>query len=509
MLFSSIEFVFGFLPITVLVVMVAAFAGGRRAALLVLVAASFIFYAWWNPPFFILLFTSIVGNYGAGYLLMRRPSKVLLSIVVVFNIFLIAYFKYAQFLLDIAGDISGTTLNAGNIALPLAISFFTFQQIAFQVDAYRGQIKDGNFLNYCLFVSFFPQLIAGPIIRHGEVMPQYLKNTAFRPVLSNVWIGLIIFVIGLYKKIVIADGISVYADAVFGAAVVEPTLLDAWAGTLAYTFQIYFDFSGYSDMAIGLARIFGIKMPLNFHSPYKATNIIDFWRRWHMTLSRFLRDYLYIPLGGNKLGKGRRYINIMATMVLGGLWHGAAWTFIFWGALHGAYLGINHGWRWTKRRFGFDTGPSTAAGRALSGLVTFLAVIVGWVFFRAETFTDAVAVLQGMAGLNGVLWPSAISDTPLLVGSAAYVWIAVILAIVWLAPNTQEWLADHDPVLDDDRHLLRDSIRKGTFETSLFGTVWRRRLLWLVPFGAVSGVLTAMIIVYRGADTADFIYFIF
>lgn len=506
MLFSSSDFVFGFLPITILAVILAAFMGGRRAALLTLVTASFVFYAWWNPPYFILLFVSILGNYAAGLALMRRPTKALLSFVVAFNLCLVAYYKYAQFLLDIAGDVAGTTWGAGDIALPLAISFFTFQQISFQVDAYRGQIKDRNFFNYCLFVSFFPQLIAGPIIRHGEVMPQYLKDTAFRPVLSNIRIGLMIFVIGLYKKVVIADGISVYANAVFGAAVVEPTLLDAWAGTLAYTFQIYFDFSGYSDMAIGLARIFGIKLPLNFHSPYKATNIIDFWRTWHMTLSRFLRDYLYFPLGGNRLGKSRRYINIMATMVLGGLWHGAAWTFIFWGALHGAYLGINHGWRWMKHRFGFDQGPSTAWGRGLARGVTFLAVIVAWVFFRADSFTDAMSVLGGMIGLNGIILPAA---GTLSVEPAAYIWLGVILAIVWFAPNTQEWLSDHDPVLDDDRHLLAASIQKAASGTSPFAIAWRRRLLWLVPFSTISGVLAAMIIAYRGADIADFIYFVF
>lgn len=264
-------------------------------------------------------------------------------------------------------------------------------------------------------------------------------------------------------------------------------------------------------MAIGLARIFGIKLPLNFHSPYKATNIIDFWRCWHMTLSRFLRDYLYFPLGGNRKGKGRRYINLMATMVLGGLWHGAAWTFIFWGALHGAYLGINQGWRWIKRRFGFNQGPSTAWGRALARGVTFLAVVVAWVFFRAENFTDALSVLGGMIGLNGLVLPAAAgaATEKLLVEPAAYVWLGVILMIVWFAPNTQEWLADHDPVLDDDRHLLRASMQKAGSRTSLFALLWRRRLLWLVPFSTVSGILAAMIIAYRGDEIADFIYFVF
>ena len=517
MLFSSSEFLFGFLPATVLAVMLSGLLVGRGAALFVLLVASFIFYAWWAPPYLVLLLVSITVNYCIGVLLMGRPSKALLALAVVFNIGLIAYFKYAQFLLDIAGEASGVAWSAGGIVLPLAISFFTFQQIAFQVDAYQGKVSDRNFLNYCLFVAFFPQLIAGPIVHHREVVPQYLRDTVFRPSFSNLWVGLIIFVIGLYKKVVIADGISVYADLVFGAAVVEPTLFDAWAGTLAYSFQIYFDFSGYSDMAIGMARVFGIKLPLNFHSPYKATNIIEFWQHWHMTLSRFLRDYLYIPLGGNRRGIGRRYVNLMATMLLGGLWHGAAWTFIFWGGLHGAYLVINHGWRSLRRGLGFDPGHSTAWGRGVSRGVTFLAVVVAWVFFRSENFDDALSVLGGMAGLNGIVFPTALNDMlgspgiaeihgkTLMVEPIAYAWLGAILLVVWLAPNTQELMANYDPVLEDAEHPLPRSV----IESRDGGLPWRRRLVWLVPFSATSGVVAAMIVAYRGAETADFIYFVF
>ena len=293
MLFSSQEFIFVFLPVVVLATWATGRAAGRSAALVVLLAASLVFYGWWNPPFLVLLAASIAGNYVAGLYLMGRPSKGFLAATVVFNLGLIAYFKYAGFLTSIANDALGTGWSAGDIALPLAISFFTFQQIAYQVDVYQGKVTDRNFLHYCLFVSFFPQLIAGPIVHHREVVPQYLKETVFHPRLANLWVGLAIFVIGLYKKVVFADGIAVYADTVFDAAAVGPGFFDAWAGTLAYTFQIYFDFSAYSDMAIGLARIFGIKLPMNFHSPYKATSIIEFWQHWHMTLSRFLCDYLY------------------------------------------------------------------------------------------------------------------------------------------------------------------------------------------------------------------------
>ena len=506
MLFSSQTFIFAFLPLTALCVMAAGRLAGRKGALLAALAASLVFYGWWNPPYLILLLISIGGNYGAGLILMQRPSRLALALIVAFNLGLIAYFKYAGFLAGIANDIIGSGISAGDIALPLAISFFTFQQIAFQVDVYQGKVKDRNFVNYCLFVSFFPQLIAGPIVHHREVVPQYRGDHAFRPAFSDVWVGVVIFVIGLYKKVVFADGIAVYADSIFGAAGGGLGLVDAWAGTLAYTFQIYFDFSGYSDMAIGLARMFGIKLPLNFHSPYKATSIIDFWQRWHMTLSRFLRDYLYFPLGGNRKGPGRRYVNVMVTMLLGGLWHGAAWTFVFWGGLHGAFIVVNHGWRAVKRRFDLDQAPPTAWRRTASRLLTFLAVVVAWTFFRAESFSDAIAVLSGMAGLNGLA-----IDGRTLVEPAVFGWLAVLLGIVWLAPNTQELLADQDPVLEDAGHPLPDSVVRARerARAHLDGPLLTRRYLWLLPATAVSGFVAGLIVLYRGAETADFIYFVF
>lgn len=507
MLFSSQAFVFVFLPLTVVAVFLAGRFGNRTVTLLIVLAASLTFYGWWNPPYLILLGVSIAGNYGASQWLIRRPSKALLAGVVAFNFGLIGYFKYAGFLTEIANDALGIGWNVGDIALPLAISFFTFQQIAYQVDIFQGKVTDKSFLDYCLFVSFFPQLIAGPIIHHREVVPQFRRENAFRLEFSNVWVGLVIFVIGLYKKVIFADGIAVYANTVFAAAGSEPSLIDAWAGTLAYTFQIYFDFSGYSDMAIGLSRIFGIKLPLNFHSPYKAASIIEFWQCWHMTLSRFLRDYLYIPLGGSRRGSGRRYVNVMITMLLGGLWHGAAWTFIFWGGLHGAFLVVNHGWRAVKRRFGWDQGPPAAWRVAAARLLTFLAVAVGWVFFRADNFDDALAVLAAMAGANGVGLADA-GKTP-LVEPMAFVWLAVMLAVVWLAPNTQELLADKDPVLEDALHPLPRSVGEARHRIRAGSPLWARRDLWLMPFTAVSGGVVSMIVLYRGANTADFIYFVF
>ena len=285
----------------------------------------------------------------------------------------------------------GSDIGLLNLALPLAISFFTLQQIAFLVDTYEGLAKEKNFLDYTVFVTFFPQLIAGPIVHHKEMMPQFssIKNKVIN--YKNITLGLLIFSIGLFKKVVIADTFAVWATNGFDVATTL-NLLEAWVTSLAYTFQLYFDFSGYTDMAIGAALLFNIKLPQNFNSPYKATNIQDFWRGWHMTLSRFLRNYVYIPLGGNKKGEFRTYNNLMVTFVIGGLWHGAGWTFIFWGFLHGLALIVQR--FWSKLGFKLWTW--------LAWLITFNFVNIAWVFFRAKEWDDAVKVLSGMIGLSGI-----------------------------------------------------------------------------------------------------------
>ena len=339
--------------------------------------------------------------------------------------------------------------------LPLGISFFTFTQIAYLVDIYRAEPAGASYPKYLLFVTFFPHLIAGPILHHRETMSQFGRRLT--PTAENFAVGLTIFAIGLFKKVILADGIAPYVAPVFDAAAQGKslTLLEAWSGALAYTLQLYFDFSGYSDMAIGLARLFGVTFPLNFASPYKATSIIDFWRRWHMTLSRFLRDYLYIPLGGNRRGPARRYANLMITMLLGGLWHGAGWTFVIWGGLHGLYLVINHLWRAAGLRIG---------SRALAGAVTFIAVVIAWVFFRASSVEAASHILAGMAGLNGVVlpveWQSKLAGIPGIAslrfaelgaafqGRETLQAIAALLAIAWLAPNTQELMRHFSPALE-------------------------------------------------------------
>ena len=353
MLFNSYEFIFLFLPVTFLVFMRLG-ARHRRWAAGWLAVASLGFYAWWNPAFLPLLLASIACNYLVG-LRLARPviaawsRKTVLALSITANLGLLAYFKYANFLLDNLNLVIGTDYRL-DLVLPLGISFFTFTQIAFLVDAYQGKAKEYHPVDYCLFVTFFPHLIAGPVLHHQEMMPQFARAETYRPNPENIAVGIAIFSIGLVKKVLIADAMAAHATPVFEAAEQGATLsfFTAWEGALAYTFQLYFDFSGYSDMAIGLARLFGITLPANFDSPYRAVNIIDFWRRWHMTLSRFLRDYLYIRLGGNRKGPVRRYMNLFVTMLLGGLWHGAGWTYVVWGGLHGCYLIANH----FCRRFG-------------------------------------------------------------------------------------------------------------------------------------------------------------
>ena len=407
MLFNSYFFILVFLPVTLLVFFTLGRRGGRRAAIGWLVAASLFFYGWWNPAYLGLIVASILFNYTIGTVLgdqRRRHAsrKGALIIGIAANLTILAYYKYANFFLDSVNIALGTGYSLSEIILPLGISFFTFTQIAFLVDAYRGEAREYNFLHYALFVTYFPHLIAGPVLHHKEMMPQFDNASIFRFNTLNFSAGLTYFILGLFKKVILADGISSFGSPVFAAAAEGHPLssLDAWGGALSYTFQLYFDFSGYSDMAIGLALMIGVRLPLNFNSPYKSVNIIEFWRRWHMTLSRFLRDYLYISLGGNKKGETRRYANIMLTMLLGGLWHGAGWTFVIWGGLHGFYLMVNHAWQILCRRLGHDLQSSTWWSRGLSTLLTFIAVVIGWVYFRSDSLETAHHMLRSMSSLQ-------------------------------------------------------------------------------------------------------------
>ena len=473
MLFNSYAFIFLFLPFTLFGFFLLGRVSHKFAAGW-LAAASLFFYAWWNPIYLALLTASVLFNYTLGLAIVRadaagrvRHKKRLLVFAIAANLGVLAYYKYANFFLDNLNTALGTAANLGEIILPLGISFFTFTQIAFLADAYQGKAREYSLTHYALFVTYFPHLIAGPILHHGEMMPQFARPEIYRLNYDDIAAGLTIFVVGLFKKVIMADGVGGYVAPVFDApqAGITLTFLEAWCGALAYTFQLYFDFSGYSDMAVGLSLIFGVRMPINFHSPYKAVNIIDFWRRWHMTLSRFLRDYLYFPLGGNRKGPARRYVNLMATMLLGGLWHGAGWTFVIWGGLHGVYLIINHAWRALRSRLGHELGVSTAWGRALGCFVTFLVVVAGWVVFRADSVTTALAILKGMAGLNGFVVPDTwlvkwgvlgqwlaqhgviFGPTPALTNGGVVNWIWILLLMVWLAPNTQQIMARFNPAL--------------------------------------------------------------
>lgn len=475
MLFNSHAFLFVFLPLT----LVGFYFLSRFSAvwgLAGLLAASLFFYAWWDVRFLALLGGSILVNYGLGRCLSAglaaRTAGRLLLLGIVFNLALLAVFKYANFFVGTVNDLLGTRWTLAHIILPLGISFFTFEQLTFLVDAKRGETRESSLLHYAFFVAFFPRLVAGPILRYREIGPQLPRTGRRRLDPTDLAVGLTMLFIGLAKKSFLADGIAAYASPAFTAAAAgQPVdFLFAWSGALAYTLQLYFDFSGYSDMAIGLARCFGIHFPMNFFSPYKAVNIVDFWRRWHMTLSRFLRDYLYVPLGGNRRGKLRRYVNLMITMLLGGLWHGASWTFVLWGGLHGGYLIVNHAWLALGNRLPMLRRlMATRSGKVVAVALTFLAVVVGWVFFRAPNEMAAVTLLRGMAGRNGIALPEGLafvfgSAGPWLTalgisfieesGTAfvsVWLWIAALLALALFFPSTQELLADWQPALDFER----------------------------------------------------------
>lgn len=400
MLFNSYVFIFAFLPITFFIYFYLNSKKLTEASKAFLVFSSLFFYSWWNIAYLPIILASMLFNYVVGVSLSKEKEhtkiskKALLTFGVIANVALLGYFKYADFFIENVNLVAGTHVPLLHLALPLAISFFTFQQIAYLVDSYRGETKEYDFLNYANFVTFFPQLIAGPIVHHAEMMPQFAKTRNKVKNYRNIAIGLFIFSIGLFKKVVIADSFSVWATQGFDVAE-KLNLIEAWVTSLSYTFQLYFDFSGYTDMAIGAALLFNIKLPINFNSPYKATSIQDFWRRWHITLSRFLRDYVYIPLGGNRKGSFRTYNNLMATFIIGGIWHGAGWTFVFWGFLHGIALVIQRAWN----QLGFKMNT------VLAWFITFNFINIAWVFFRAKEWGDALKVLNGMFSLDNIMLP--------------------------------------------------------------------------------------------------------
>jgi alginate O-acetyltransferase complex protein AlgI len=515
MLFNSYEFLCFFFPLTCAGFFALCGRGWTRAAAGWLGLMSIVFYGYWSPRYVLLLLGSIAVNFFLGQLLLkcragesRLQAKHVLTVAVAANLATLAYFKYANFFVDSLRQSSGLDVQLAPIVLPIGISFFTFTQIAFLVDTYQGKVREARFIPYLLFVSYFPHLVAGPVLHHAEMMPQFGKAETYRFRIDNVVSGMTLLGIGLFKKVILADGIQPFVAPAFDAAPTQIlTGFEAWGAVLAYSLQLYFDFSGYSDMAIGLSRVFNVELPLNFASPYKASNISEFWRRWHMTLSRFLRDYLYFPLGGNRHGRARRYLNLLITMLLGGLWHGAAWTFVIWGGLHGVYLAINHAWQAASGRIAgssrwLDSRFATAAGV----LVTFVAVTVAWTFFRASSLDAALRMLAAMSGANGWVlpaeWKGAL-DTALgaaagglrfddliaFAGLRQVMWIAALLALAWLCPNSQEIMA----ALGRMRPL--DVRVRATLGWSAFGAL------------AASVMLLAIVSASRGIS--EFIYFNF
>ena len=396
MLFNSSIFIFIFLPTTFFIYFYLNKKKLTVASRVELVFASLFFYSWWNIAYLPIILASMIVNYhiattiNSGYK-RNLSKKTILIFGITSNLLLLGYFKYYDFFIENINLVTDSSIPLLHLALPLAISFFTFQQIAYLIDTYRGETKEYGILHYALFVTFFPQLIAGPIVHHSEMMPQFENKYNLVKNYKNILMGLFIFSIGLFKKVVLADSFAVWATAGFDTST-SLNLWEAWATSLSYTFQLYFDFSGYADMAIGIALMFNIKLPINFNSPYKALDIQDFWRRWHITLSRFLRDYIYIPLGGNRKGSFHTYSNLIATFILGGIWHGAGWTFVFWGLLHGLALIIYRLWR----NFGYNIP------KVISWLITFNFINITWVFFRANEWNDAIKIISAMFQLENI-----------------------------------------------------------------------------------------------------------
>lgn len=453
MLFNSTDFILYFLPLVLLVYLLLCRWASLRVLMSWLVIASLFFYAYWNPVYLLLILASILFNYYWAALMRRYGGYAsLLGIGVAINLGALGYFKYAGFLVATGVELFGTDWQIPAIALPLAISFFTFQQIGFLVDTHRGKVGRTGFLDYCLFVTFFPQLIAGPIVHHADVMPQFAGAFVKRAWLNNFAVGGSLFIIGLAKKVGIADQLAVYADAFFSRAAAggDISCMDTWLGSAAYTLQIYFDFSGYSDMAIGLARMFGIVLPINFDSPLKALSIAEYWNRWHMTLSRFLREYVYFSLGGAR--RGNRSLNLFITMFLGGIWHGAAMTYVVWGAMHGMFLVVNHWWRSFRiGRLGQTEVLQSRPGRLLAFILTFACLLVGFVMFRADSLHTALYIYKHMFNPQSIAysdslladfhswswWPELArhSDWAKFLDQFKLVIVALLIAL--FAPNSQ------------------------------------------------------------------------
>lgn len=507
MLFNSYIFIFVFLPLIIIIYTWVHRLQNRSWTIALLVIASLFYYAWWKPEFTLLLLFSVSINYIFGKILTdgklnSNKSKIILTFGIIFNLALLFYFKYTIFFIKNINNWFNGDLTIPQIILPIGISFITFQKIAFLVDAQSGKVHNFSFKNYALFVTFFPQLIAGPIVHHSEMMSQFDKKPTKNQIWDDLAIGISIFIIGLFKKVVLADSLAIYADAGYGTLKTGFPLdfASSWITVISYSLQIYFDFSGYSDMAIGLARIFGIHLPVNFHSPYKSQNIIEFWRRWHMTLSRFLRDYIYIPLGGNRVGGFRQFINLLIVMLIGGIWHGANWTFVLWGLIHGAMLAINHVWNQTT--FSKYKIIKNKLIDIFSILFTFMLVSLAWIPFRSESITDALKMFNYLflpgsfdiikiSLLNFIdaqtifihdlkdisqwwkpteFWPYPLPADFISTQKPLAITLIFILIVTFIFPNTNQYFAKFNPVtgIHDDQLKHFFNLNKLNIKTTFF-----------------------------------------
>jgi alginate O-acetyltransferase complex protein AlgI len=528
MLFNSYPFIFGFLPVALIGYQIAAHFQ-RRAVILWLVVASMAFYAYWRPGFLVLLVCSVLCNYVLACLISRRipnrmPTRLLLWIGIAGNLAVLCYCKYFFPLLNWMARSAHGGAHWNDVALPLGISFFTFTQIAYLVDLQEGSAKQQDLASYSLFVTFFPHLIAGPILHHGEIMPQFQQERDYRLRSNDLAIGLSWFIMGLFKKVMLADQFAIPANAAFRAPF-HLAALSSWAGVLAYSLQLYFDFSGYSDMALGLARMFSIDFPLNFSSPYKAASIIDFWQRWHMTLTRYITVYIYNPaslwINRRRMAKGLKIsrkalatragfvdmvvVPTILTLLLAGIWHGAGLQFAIFGVLHGIYLSINHAWRIFRKVPEPGAQRRGHFGHVVAVLLTFSAVLLGQVFFRANSTGDALAMLAGMLGLHGMGHLAPLKDGITLHGGNApgeYVatlrdWVELLAGflIVWSFPNTQQILLKFAPALE---------VTKADLEARLVPMFWRPSTLWAAALG-----LAFFMVLIRLQDPSTFLYFQF
>jgi alginate O-acetyltransferase complex protein AlgI len=544
MLFNSYQFILGFLPITVgLFYLIGRFS--RISALRWVILASLVFYAWWRPFNLAIIVPSILVNYGLARLLQRlgqnennrRTSRLVLLVGLTFNILLLGYFKYSNFALTTMNDAFGTSFVLTQLILPLGISFITFQKIAFLIDVHGRRIDSFTFNDYALFVLFFPQLIAGPIVHYREMMPQF-QRVSCRFNTFDVAVGVTLFAFGLFKKAFLADGIAPYVSMIYERASTGQSisLLPALLAAVGFTFQIYFDFSGYSDMAIGLGRLFGVKLPANFESPLRSSSIIDYWLRWHITLSRFLTAYIYNPLllalsrrrqAKAKPGSARRGMGpsafamlvvfpTLVTMFVSGLWHGAGYTFIVWGLLHGAFLSINHGWRLLHTKYRAKTTKPGSSWSLPGFILTFASIAVAMVFFKASTLSGAMTILTGLLGAHGVGLPAAIfehigplagllrktgGDAESWWGAKDFLllstWTVILALIAFLLPNTAQLLRNYEPALNANN---TNTINSGWFSRLL----WRPTLGWAMAVAAIAaaGVL-------RIGGPSEFLYWQF